>query len=56
MKKNNNGHVVCLSSMAGLLGLINLVPYNASKFAVRGLMDGLQAEFRLVNDFMPSES
>ncbi|XP_066247651.1 short-chain dehydrogenase/reductase family 16C member 6-like isoform X2 [Euwallacea similis] len=46
MQKNNYGHVVTLSSMAGLLGLKNLVPYNASKFAVRGLMDGLYEEFR----------
>ncbi|XP_066146083.1 short-chain dehydrogenase/reductase family 16C member 6-like [Euwallacea fornicatus] len=46
MKQNNHGHVVSLSSMAGLVGLKNLVPYNASKFAVRGLMDGLYEEFR----------
>lgn len=46
MRRNNHGHVVALSSMAGLLGLINLVPYNASKFAVRGLMEGLHQEFR----------
>jgi len=46
MRKNNHGHVVALSSMAGLLGLLNLVPYNASKFAVRGLMEGLHEEFR----------
>ncbi|XP_050310618.1 short-chain dehydrogenase/reductase family 16C member 6-like [Anthonomus grandis grandis] len=48
MKKNNKGHIVALSSMAGRLGLINLVPYNASKFAVRGLMEGLQEEFRRI--------
>ncbi|XP_076251655.1 short-chain dehydrogenase/reductase family 16C member 6-like [Rhynchophorus ferrugineus] len=46
MRKNNRGHVVCLSSMAGQVGCINLVPYNASKFAVRGLMEGLYEEFR----------
>ncbi|KAH1009096.1 hypothetical protein HUJ04_001511 [Dendroctonus ponderosae] len=46
MKENNNGHIVSLSSMAGYVGLINLVPYNASKFAVRGLMEGLYEEFR----------
>jgi len=46
MKRNNHGHVVALSSMAGLLGLVNLAPYNASKFAVRGLMEGLREEFR----------
>ncbi|CAH1121636.1 unnamed protein product [Ceutorhynchus assimilis] len=49
MKRNNHGHVVALSSMAGILGLVNLVPYCASKFAVRGLMEGLHEEFRLDN-------
>ncbi|KAH1017051.1 hypothetical protein HUJ05_007776, partial [Dendroctonus ponderosae] len=46
MREKNNGHIVSLSSMAGYVGLINLVPYNASKFAVRGLMEGLYEEFR----------
>lgn len=41
MKKNNHGHIVALSSIAGLAGLPNLVPYCASKFAVRGLMESL---------------
>lgn len=41
MKKNNHGHIVALSSVAGLTGLPNLVPYCASKFAVRGLMESL---------------
>lgn len=44
MKKNNHGHIVALSSIAGLAGLPNLVPYCASKFAVRGLMESLAEE------------
>lgn len=32
--------------MAGLCGLNNLVPYCATKFAVRGLMEGLTEEIR----------
>lgn len=36
MKALNKGHIVSLSSMAGVVGLKNLVPYCASKFAVRG--------------------
>lgn len=36
MKALNKGHIVFLSSMAGVIGLKNLVPYCASKFAVRG--------------------
>nr|XP_014270902.1 epidermal retinol dehydrogenase 2-like isoform X2 [Halyomorpha halys] len=46
MIKQNHGHIVALSSMAGVLGLRNLVPYCASKFAVRGLMEALIEEFR----------
>jgi len=36
MIENNHGHVVALSSLAGISGFPNLVPYCASKFAVRG--------------------
>lgn len=36
MIQRNHGHIVALSSMAGFIGLANLVPYCASKFAVRG--------------------
>ncbi|XP_021933049.1 17-beta-hydroxysteroid dehydrogenase 13-like isoform X2 [Zootermopsis nevadensis] len=46
MIQNNRGHVVALSSMAGVMGLRNLVPYCASKYAVRGLMDALNEELR----------
>ncbi|VVC40027.1 Hypothetical protein CINCED_3A020406 [Cinara cedri] len=41
MKVLNKGHVVFLSSMAGVLGLKNLVPYCGSKFAVRGLSEAI---------------
>lgn len=44
MIERNHGHVVALSSMAGIIGLRNLVPYCASKFAVRGLMEALGEE------------
>ncbi|XP_029048367.2 short-chain dehydrogenase/reductase family 16C member 6-like isoform X1 [Osmia bicornis bicornis] len=46
MIKKNYGHIVALSSMAGILGLANIVPYCASKFAVRGLMEALNEEIR----------
>lgn len=49
MKQNNRGHIVSLSSMAGLVGFRNLVPYCASKFAVRGYMEALHEELRLTN-------
>uniref|UniRef100_A0A0C9QY72 Short-chain dehydrogenase/reductase 3 n=1 Tax=Fopius arisanus TaxID=64838 RepID=A0A0C9QY72_9HYME len=44
MITNNHGHVVALSSMAGILGIANLVPYCASKFAVSGMMEALNDE------------
>ena len=42
----NNGHIVALSSVAGLVGVKNLVPYCGTKFAVRGLMEALSEELR----------
>ncbi|XP_070161896.1 short-chain dehydrogenase/reductase family 16C member 6-like isoform X1 [Polyergus mexicanus] len=46
MIEKNHGHIVALSSLAGLGGLPNLVPYCASKFAVRGLMESMSEELR----------
>ncbi|XP_017768290.1 PREDICTED: 17-beta-hydroxysteroid dehydrogenase 13-like [Nicrophorus vespilloides] len=44
MLKNKRGHIVALSSVAGIVGLENLVPYCSSKFAVCGLMEALYVE------------
>lgn len=46
MIENNTGHVVALSSMAGIMGFQNLVPYCGSKFAVHGLMEAMSEELR----------
>ncbi|KAG5682537.1 hypothetical protein PVAND_011884 [Polypedilum vanderplanki] len=46
MIENNKGHIVGLSSMAGLMGLRNLVPYCGSKYAVRGIQEALSEELR----------
>ncbi|XP_075976959.1 17-beta-hydroxysteroid dehydrogenase 13-like isoform X2 [Anticarsia gemmatalis] len=46
MMEKNHGHIVAMSSMAGVVGLRNLVPYCATKFAVRGLMEALHEELR----------
>ncbi|XP_067008848.2 epidermal retinol dehydrogenase 2 [Anabrus simplex] len=46
MIAKNHGHVVGISSMAGIMGITNLVPYCASKFAVRGMMEALSEELR----------
>lgn len=50
MIQKNHGHIVALSSMAGLLGLANVVPYCASKFAVRGLMEAMHEEIRALSE------
>lgn len=41
-----SGHIVAVSSIAGLMATANLVPYCASKYAVKGLMEGLTEELR----------
>ncbi|KAG6441858.1 hypothetical protein O3G_MSEX002081 [Manduca sexta] len=46
MMERNHGHIVAMSSMAGVVGLRNLVPYCATKFAVKGLMEALHEELR----------
>lgn len=46
MVEKNVGHIVAMSSIAGLCGLPNLVPYCGSKFAVRGMMESLSEELR----------
>ncbi|GAB0086124.1 short-chain dehydrogenase/reductase family 16C member 6 [Sergentomyia squamirostris] len=47
MIARGKGHVVSLSSMAGVVGLQNLVPYCGSKFAVRGFTEALYEEIRM---------
>ncbi|XP_014362606.2 epidermal retinol dehydrogenase 2 [Papilio machaon] len=46
MIERNHGHIVAMSSMAGLMGIRNLVPYCGSKFAARGIMEALAIEVR----------
>lgn len=46
MIEKNRGHIVALSSMAGLMGFQNLVPYCGTKFAVRGIQEALAEELR----------
>lgn len=46
MKQQNRGHIVAMSSIAGVVGLTNLIPYCATKFAIRGLMEALLEEIR----------
>ncbi|XP_022701741.1 estradiol 17-beta-dehydrogenase 11-like [Varroa jacobsoni] len=44
MKERGEGHIVAMSSIAGVLGTAYLTDYCASKFAVRGLMTALEEE------------
>ena len=44
MRKNNSGHIISISSIAGLAGTEYTSAYNASKFAVEGWMESLQHE------------
>ena len=44
MKSANDGHIVAISSIAGLLGTPNLVDYCSSKHATIGLMTALDRE------------
>uniref|UniRef100_A0A2A4K3Z4 Short-chain dehydrogenase/reductase 3 n=2 Tax=Heliothis virescens TaxID=7102 RepID=A0A2A4K3Z4_HELVI len=44
MLERNYGHIVAMSSMAGKMGLRNLVPYCGTKYAVRGIMESLAVE------------
>lgn len=45
MRTAGGGHIVNTSSMGGMLGIAELAPYVATKFAVVGLSEGLRAEF-----------
>ncbi|RNI22665.1 SDR family NAD(P)-dependent oxidoreductase [Rufibacter latericius] len=44
MRKNRSGHIISLSSIAGLVGTEYTSAYNASKFALEGWMESLQLE------------
>jgi NAD(P)-dependent dehydrogenase (short-subunit alcohol dehydrogenase family) len=44
MRKNSSGHIISLSSIAGLVGTEYTSAYNASKFALEGWIESLQLE------------
>jgi len=47
--KNDRGSVVSVCALAGYGGFPNMLPFVASKFAMRGLMEGLYLELRQEN-------
>ncbi|MFN6566002.1 SDR family oxidoreductase [Dendronalium sp. ChiSLP03b] len=46
MIQQRKGHIVAISSGAGLIGLYGYTPYSPSKFAVRGLAESLRGELK----------
>lgn len=46
MRSKKAGHIVFISSIAGLVGVYGYTAYCASKFAVRGLAEALRSELR----------
>lgn len=49
MKQNNTGRIVYLSSVLGFVAMPFRGPYNASKFAIEGLVDTLRLELASTN-------
>lgn len=50
MLENNEGHIVCISSIAAFSAAINTTPYFASKYAVTGFMQCVREELRSRKD------
>jgi 3-dehydrosphinganine reductase len=46
MREQRRGHLVLISSGAGLLGVYGYTAYSASKFALRGFAEALRAELK----------
>ena len=46
MEAQQRGHIVLISSGAGLIGLYGYTAYSASKFALRGLAESLRGELQ----------
>ncbi|HEX2979635.1 MAG TPA: SDR family oxidoreductase [Anaerolineaceae bacterium] len=46
MMRRGSGHIVNISSMAGLIGVYGYTAYGGSKYAVRGFSDVLRAEMK----------
>jgi 3-dehydrosphinganine reductase len=46
METQRRGHIVVVSSGAGLIGIYGYTPYSPSKFALRGLAEALRGELK----------
>ncbi len=47
MEQRQQGHLVLISSGAGLIGIYGYTPYSPSKFALRGLAEALRGELKV---------
>ncbi len=47
MMQRQQGHLVLISSGAGLIGIYGYTPYSPTKFALRGLAESLRGELKL---------
>ncbi len=52
MRKQGGGHIICFSSIGGLVGLPFQGMYSASKFAIEGYCEALRLELRHFNIFV----
>lgn len=50
MKKRNHGHIVALTSVAGLSGQKGQLPLSTSQIAVQGLGESVMEELRLAKN------
>lgn len=48
MESRRQGHIVVVSSGAGLIGIYGYTPYSPSKFALRGLAEALRGELKVM--------
>jgi short-subunit dehydrogenase len=46
MLEMNHGSIVAIAAVCGHMGMPNMIPYAASKFGVRGMMESLYIELR----------
>ena len=46
MRNKQKGHIVIISSGAGLIGIYGYAPYSPSKFALRGLAESMRGELK----------
>ena len=49
MRRQRHGHIICISSIGGLMGLPYQGMYSASKFAIEGYCQALRLELRQFN-------